>query len=444
MKGQITPDVDWGLRKFIGQLGCLTGGAAFLATAAPWLSSCTPEKLKEIASERKARIALIGTGSRGLYHLHNLRRIPHAEVTALCDDYAPHLRDAAALFPEARRYSDYRKLLEAKDIDGVIISTPLHLHAPMTLDSLAAGKHVFCEKAMALTPQECLAVWKAAQQTDKALYFCMQRMYDYKYVTALQKIRSGLIGDVVGMRCHWFRNSDWRREVPEPGLERRINWRLYKESSGGLMTELACHQLEICNLIAGRVPDKVAGLGDLVYWKDGREVYDSVNLVYHYSDGRKINYESLISNKFNGMEDEILGSRGTLHLAKGVYYLEEDDTISGMRQLIRQIREKTFSAIPVAGPSWRPEIRGDYIPHYVIDGGDISVNDGQSSIGADNDGSDLILSAFCQSCITGEKVPRVVEEAYCATMLCLIGNQAMEEQRVIPFPEEYRLPYMKF
>lgn len=78
----------------------------------------------------------------------------------------------------------------------------------------------------------------------------MQRMYDEKYIKGMQMIHSGLIGDVVGLRCHWFRNADWRRPVPSPELERKINWRLYKESSGGLMTELACHQLEVCNWAA--------------------------------------------------------------------------------------------------------------------------------------------------------------------------------------------------
>ena len=66
-------------------MGRLTGGVTLLA-ATPWLTFCTPEKHREIAGER-ARVALIGTGSRGQYHLHNLRAIPHAEVVALCDDY---------------------------------------------------------------------------------------------------------------------------------------------------------------------------------------------------------------------------------------------------------------------------------------------------------------------------------------------------------------------
>lgn len=428
-------------REFLKQLGCVAGGAALLA-GAPWLSSCTPERIREISGE-KARIALIGTGSRGQYHIHNLLLIPHARIVALCDCYEPNLQAAAALCPGAKLYRDYRKLLEDKDIDGVIISTPLGSHAAITLDALSAGKHVFCEKAMARTLDECKAVYDAYRKSDKVLYFCMQRMFDEKYLQGMKLLHEGLIGEIVGMRCHWFRNADWRREVPSPELERQINWRLYKEHSGGLMTELACHQIEVCNLAVGRIPQSISGMGDIVYWKDGREVYDSVNVIYRYADGRKINYESLISNKFNGMEDQILGKKGTMELAKGVYYLEEDNSRSGIECLIDSMKEKVLTSVPLAGPSWRPEVKGQYIPHNIVEG-KISVNGGQNMIGVDNDGSDVILSAFCSACITGEKAVNVVEEAYCATVLCLLGNKAMEEQRTILFPEYYKIPYMKF
>lgn len=435
-------EVDMNLRQFIKDLGYMTGGVALLSSM-PWLQSFTPAKAQEIRKE-KARVALIGTGSRGQYHIHNLFDIQHAEIVAICDNYAPSLQAAAELCPNAKQYTDYKKLLENPDIDGVIISTPLNWHAPMVLDSLSAGKHVFCEKAMALTMDECKAIYDAYQKTDKVLYFCMQRMFDEKYIKGMQMIHSGLIGDVVGARCHWFRNHDWRRPVPSPELEKKINWRLYWESSAGLMTELASHQIEVSNWAIGRTPHSVMGMGDIVYWKDGREVYDSVSLIYKYGNGSKLTYESLISNKFNGMEDQILGNKGTMNLATGMYYLEDEKSSkSGIEQLISQISDKVFAAVPAAGASWRPETKKAYTPHPILEG-QFMVNDGLSMIGADKDGSDVILSSFCQACITGEKGAQIVEEAYTASMLCLLGNQAIAEQRLVEFPEEYKIPYMKF
>lgn len=436
-------EVDLSLRHFIKSLGGIAGGTLLLSTA-PWLTSCTPEKLNEVKNERKARIGLIGTGSRGQYHIHNIITFPHAELVALCDNYKPNLDAALALVPTARTYTDYRQLLEADDIDGVVIATPLSLHAGMTLDALAAGKHVFCEKAMALTLEDCRRVYEASVSSNKALYFCMQRMYDEKYVQGVQMIKSGLIGDVVGMRCHWFRNADWRREVPSPELERKINWRLYKEFSGGLMTELGSHQLEVCNWVMGRVPRYISGMGDIVHWKDGREVYDTVSVVYKYETGQNICYESLISNKFNGMEEQILGSTGTVDLSKGVYYLEDDQLVSSIRQLVEQIKNGVQASIPTAGPSWRPELKSDYIPHPILEKNSTNVTKGESMIGVENDGSDAIMSAFCQSCITGEKAPDVVAEAYYSSVLCLLGNLSMAENRVVEFPEDMLIPYMGF
>ena len=442
MTNNLNESIDMGLRNFIKTLGCMAGGTALLATT-PWLTSCTPEKLEEAARERRARIGVIGTGSRGQYHIHNLLKIQIAEIVALCDIYQPNLDAAAKLVPGARLYKDHRKLLEDKDIDGVIIATPLGTHAALTIDSLEAGKHTFCEKAMALTMDQCKAVYDKYRDSDRVLFYCMQRMYDEKYVKAFQMIRTGLIGDIVGMRCHWFRNADWRREVPSPELERLINWRLYRENSAGLMTELGSHQLEVCTLVADKMPTRVAGFGDIVYWKDGREVYDTVSLTYQFGDGRNIVYESLISNKFNGMEEQILGKAGTVDLSKGVYYLEEDDLVFGVRQLLTQVRDGVFAAVPTAGPSWRPELRDKYVQHAILKQASGAAT-GQNMIGEQNDGSDIILEAFCQSCITGERAKNVVEECYSATILCLMGNQAMDEKRVVSLPEEYIIPYMKF
>lgn len=80
-------------------------------------------------------------------------------------------------------------------------------------------------------------------------------------------IHSGVIGEVVGARCHWFRNHNWRREVPKPSLEKQINWRLYWESSAGLMTELASHQIEVCNWATKRNPRSVMGMGGYNFLK---------------------------------------------------------------------------------------------------------------------------------------------------------------------------------
>ena len=227
-----------------------------------------------------------------------------------------------------------------------------------------------------------------------------------------------------------------------PDLERKINWRLYKEYSCGLVTELATHQLQVGNWALRMLPEKVSGMGDIIYWKDGREVYDSINLIYHYPNGVKMTYESMIANKFYGLEEEILGSKGTMEPEKGRYYFEEVEPAPGILQLINQIEHKIFDNVSFAGPSWVPETASVNKAHYIVD--NMTSISGQSSVGASGDGSIELVTAFCEASIMGKPVPDLVEEAYYSSVLGLLGLQAIDEGRVVTFPDEYKIPYLNF
>ena len=411
-------------------------GGSGLVAAFPWLQSCTAEVTAAVSGE-KIRLGLIGTGSRGMYHLNNLLNIKQVEVVALCDDYEPHLQQAAALYPKAKLFDDYCKLLEEKDIEAVIIVTPLNEHEQMTIDAFSAGKHVFCEKSMALTLDGCRRIYDAYKKSGKVLYIGQQRLFDPKYIRAMDMIHNGTIGKVTGMRAYWYRNNDWRRPVPTPDVERRINWRLYRNSSAGLVTELAAHQLQVGDWAIGLRPESVMGYGDIVYWKDGREVYDNISLIYRYPNGVKMSYESIISNKFLGLEEMIFGDKGTMELEKGKYYFEEAKPAPGILQLINQIEHKIFDNVSFAGPSWVPETASINKGYYVTD--NVKITSGESSVGAVGDGSIELLTAFCNSAITGLPNEMLAKEAYYSSVYALLGLQAMEEHRIISFPEEYAI-----
>ena len=428
----MTGELDFGnfnRRDFFKTLGSSSVIAMF-----PWLQSCTKEVSAAVSGE-KVRIGLIGTGSRGMYHLNNLLNIPQAEVVALCDDYEPHLKQAAALYPKAKLFDDYCKLLEDKDVHAVIIATPLGEHEHMALDTLSEGKHLFCEKSMALTLQGCRKIYDAYIKSGKVLYIGQQRLFDPKYIRAMDMIHSGMIGTITGMRAYWYRNNDWRRPVPTPDVERRINWRLYRSSSAGLVTELAAHQLQVGDWALGLRPESVMGYGDIVYWKDGREVFDNISLIYRYPNGVKMSYESVISNKFLGLEELILGDKGTMELEKGKYYFEEAKPAAGILQLINQIEHKIFDNVSFAGPSWVPETASINKGYFVLD--NVRVTSGESSVGAAGDGSVELLTAFCNSAITGQPNVTLAKEAYYSSIYALLGLQAMEEKCIVNFPKEY-------
>ncbi|MDH6533823.1 twin-arginine translocation signal domain-containing protein [Parabacteroides sp. 52] len=430
---------DFSRRDFLKSAAAM-GGGSLLLSAFPWLQTFSKENQKEVIGE-KAKIAIIGTGSRGMYHIQNiLRVIPQAEIVALCDVYQPHLDQAAALCPKAKTYTDYRELLLSPEVEGVLIASPLHTHASLTIAGLNAGKHVFCEKSMARTLDDCKAMYDTYKQSGKVLYIGQQRLFDPKYIKAFEMVHNGSIGEVVGIRNYWFRNNDWRRPVSDPSLERHINWRLYKEYSGGLMTELATHQLQLGTWALKALPDFISGFGDIIFWKDGREVYDSVNVMYHYPNGVHMSFESTISNKFFGMGEQILGHKGTIELSKGKYYMEEPKPAPGIQQLINQIEHKVFDNVSFAGPSWVPETASESKGEYIVE--KTKTHDGASSTGAVGDGSEELVAAFCHSVITGKPIPSLVEEAYYSSVLALLGIKAMEERVVMPFPDAYKIPYL--
>src|SRR5207245_6216814 len=112
---------------------------------------------------------------------------------------------------EARKkiqmYDDYHKLLENKDIEVVVIALPLHLHAPVAIDAMRAGKHVLCEKLMAWNITQCKEMIKVADETDRILSIGHQRHYSMLYAHAVEELKTGDLGDIKHIRALWHRNN---------------------------------------------------------------------------------------------------------------------------------------------------------------------------------------------------------------------------------------------
>lgn len=411
--------------KRIGSLGA----AGIALSAVPWLKGCTVAGQDEIKGGR-VRFGIIGTGSRGQYHMRNLLSVVNAEITALCDNYAHNLDQASGIAPGAKRYDDHRRLLEDPEVDAVIIAVPLHLHHRVALDAFGAGKHVLCEKAMAYTMEECLDMYRQGRASGKIFFVGQQRLFDPKYIRIMESVRKGELGPVVNVRNYWYRNNDWRRKVPSPELERHINWRLYREYSRGLMTELACHQLQNGTWAMGMLPTQVMGTGNIVYWKDGREVFDSVSTIYTFPNGVNMTFESVIANKHFGMGEQILCKEGTVDLANGRLYAESPRKRSGIRQLVGEIEQGIFSNSVFAGTSWSAEAAS----------ADPGIAIMPEAVGSD--GSLEMLQSFCHSILTNTQPPNVLEEAYYASIFCLLGDEAILQNKILALPDEVRIDYI--
>jgi predicted dehydrogenase len=271
-------------------------------------------------------------------------------------------------------HENYHDLLANKDIEAVVIALPLHLHAPVAIDAMKAGKHVLCEKLMAWNITQCKEMIQAAEQTDRILSIGHQRHYSLLYAHALEVLKSGDLGDVKHIRALWHRNNSWPKLNPQgqpetetdpktgqpvplirdgwrpaiqpkdrdklgsmdlskygyKSLEELVRWRLYKETGGGLMAELGSHQLDACSIFLGKVhPLAVSGVGGKIFYHDDREVDDHVFVTFefpgknYYADKEHkavkdpndivvVTYSSINTNAFEPYGECVMGTRGTM------------------------------------------------------------------------------------------------------------------------------------
>lgn len=406
-------------REFIRQLG-VAGGSLLLASS-PWLSAFSEQAYTE---DKKCRLGIVGTGERGRFLMELLAGNPRVEICGLCDIYRASMLEAVKISPKATVYGDYRELLEDKTIDAVIVATPLRSHYKIVCDAFDAGKSVLCESTIGFTLDECRQVYEQYLKSHKIFFTGLQRLFNPKYIRAMELLHDGKLGDIQHINATWNCYESWERPVSSVQWERMSNWRICREFSKGIMTELACHQLQVGSWAMRKLPEKVIGHGSITFWKDAkREVYDNVSCTYLFDDGVKMTFNSIMSSPFEHIEEEIIGISGVMKPEEGRYLLRRENSASGLSQLFGDLGSRLFS------PSGRTDNchKGEWIleDHPV-----------------DEDGTALLLDAFVEAVITGIQPVSIAEEGYYASVMSLLGQQAMEEERTVSFPDEYKLTYL--
>jgi predicted dehydrogenase len=389
----------------------------FIATGALALTGLTAFGYESISKGSLGqtgpiRIGLIGSGSRGQGLATLLGKILSFELVACCDIIPENLQGGMKLAAKgARSYTDYKKLLQDKDIQAVIIATPLYLHYPMALDAMAAGKHIYMEKTMAYTIPQALDLVKKVQRSNLVFQVGHQYRYYSLYLKVKEILSKGWIGKVSHYECQYNRNSDWRKPVSDPKMERAINWRMYKEYCGGVLSELSAHEIDIVNWMQDSHPLKVAGFGGIDYWKDGRETFDNIRLVYEYPDGVKASVTSILSNEYKGYSIRILGSKGTIEILRDQAYIYPEAT------------KKTLGTVDgVTGATME-----------VLPGGkgQLIVFEKQS------DPTTYALQDFAECILKGKKPASNVITGRDVAIAVHMGNQAAETEKTQYWKDEY-------
>lgn len=448
------------------------GAVTAVAAAIPSVQGA-PAIQKVKAANEQVQYGIIGSGSRGTYLMKHLKDIDNGRCVAICDIQQDAIdKGVQTIGTNPKTFKDYRELLAMKDVDAVFVTVPLFVHFPITKDALMAGKHVFCEKCLVFKPEEVHALRAlAAEHPKQTLQTGLQRRYSYFYQTVKQMVDKGILGDVHHIHAQWHRNminkpsSLW---TMKPGGEKNIaNWRIYRSMSGGLTAELTSHQVDVSDWMFGSSPEFVMGLGSLDTLKDGRDVYDNIQLIYKYPKGQKLTYSSVSTNQFlpffNGgraeMGEIIMGTEGTIEITVGDgpnhYEPRGNPAIAWWyREPPKAVKEgkaeekKPFVAgatmVASGGPaSPIPIMTSDldmtgkegffdreakFARRWLTTKGIIAQEEQKNPV-------DVELESFFQNCKDGQKPKADLEVGLADSVAVILSNLAMDEGRKVYFNE---------
>jgi predicted dehydrogenase len=368
--------------------------------------------------DETVRIGIIGTGDRGTGLASEISAISDFRIVAGCDVLPFRLETFVSLVGTGvKTYTDYRKLLDNKEIDAVVIATPLYLHKQMVFDAADAGKHIYCEKTMAYNIEQTLQVVKKVRSMKTVFQVGHQYRCYPLYSTVLEKINNGVIGDIKHFICHYNRNNNWRRTVPDPALEKMINWRMYREYSGGVTAELSSHQIDVMNYLLGSHPRKISGTGSTNYWKDGRETFDNINLVMEYPGQIAGIVSCHLSNAHQPYVIKLLGTKGTIEILRENAFYYPEETALEMAQKQTGIVDGVSGATKHIEAGKRYPVAVDLKEGY--------------------DATTYALHHFGH-CVKNNQVPASnIETGKVAAIAVDMANRAMEHERIEYWKPEY-------
>jgi len=314
-------------------------------------------------------LGVIGCGDRGRGDMRIFQKQPGVQVVAVCDVYGEMIDRAQQMAPGARAFTDHRKLLEMKEADIVLIATPDHWHAQITIDALNAGKDVYVEKPLTLRIEEGPEIVKAARVNERICQVGMQQRSGPHYIQAKQEyIDSGKLGKITLARTWWHGNAFHLRRAPA-SLQRKpsnldwarflgpvkwrewdpqqyYNWRAYLDFGGGQITDLFTHWIDVVHMFLGQdIPVSAVAAGGIYVYKDGRTAPDTINVLLEYPNELTATFEATLAPGIRGAAVEFCGTQGRLWIDRSRFEF--------------QAAEKGAQPVVVKAPS------GDATPDHI-------------------------------------------------------------------------------
>jgi predicted dehydrogenase len=319
-----------------------------------------------LGANDRVRVGMIGVGNRGQDLLEEVLAVPNIQLVAIADIYSRRRDEARKAAPGILTLDDHRRLLDMKDLDAVIVASPLHTHARHFLDTLASGKDLYSEKTMTWSIPEAEQCLAAATQAGRIVQIGLQWESSGALRDAKKWIKDGMVGKVTQVESWMSRNTphgegQWVRPIPSDCTAqnvnwgaflngrpdrpfdpyRLINWRLFWEFSGGNVTENMVHQIAwIMSALELPLPTAALMSGGVFSEKDGREVPDTIAVTLDFPNDIVVTWQSTFSNSHFGLGEHILGSDGTIEHGWGA-----SDMVNGEEgEFVRYYPEKVNRA----------------------------------------------------------------------------------------------------
>ncbi len=313
-----------------------------------FLAATAASQMRVAGANDRVRLGIIGSGNRGSYLMGIANKVGGIDWVAVCDAWDVRRDKAAATLTNgaAEKYADYRRLLDRKDIDGVIVATWDNLHAQITIDACRAGKDVYVEKPMTSLPMQGVGVVKTVRETNRIVQVGTQQRSMTNFIEAKQRfIDTGKLGQITMVRTIWNANSGYLEKPPE-GMEKKpegLDWNAclgwlpkipwdpkryfnrfayWDLSTGGQTGGLFVHMVDVVHwyLNLDRAKSAVA-LGGIYTYDDGRDTPDNINAIVQYPKNLNVTFEATVTDMIPKDSAIIvfMGSTGRLSIFRSGY-----------------------------------------------------------------------------------------------------------------------------
>jgi predicted dehydrogenase len=314
-------------REFVGNV--LAGAAALAVTG-------TVASRRVLGASDRIRIGLIGAGGRGQEIFKSALQCPNTEAVAVADVYTRRLDEVKKFAPQVKTHQDFRKLLDDKSIEAVLIATPQHQHALNFVPAIQAGKDIYQEKTMAFNPDHAKRMRGAFHGSDRVVQVGIQSTSSDAVERVHEYLTPERMGTITAIHTHHFRNAPyggWKRAIPGdcdpqhvdwPGFEgeakpypfdpnRVINWRFYWDYDGGNVYENMVHQVGFWyKLMDLKIPTSVTMTG-ANYLCPEMECPDTMDVSMSQPEQLLFTWNSMFGNRYFGEGDDVvLGNKGTI------------------------------------------------------------------------------------------------------------------------------------